>query len=261
MTESRVDIRSLLGGTVVRIHLNAPKANILDTHMYADLVHAFKGVRQRRGLRALVLGAEGPHFSFGASIEEHLPDRIETSLRQLREVLDAITAVHAPTIAAVRGRCLGGGFELALACDLLMAEADAELGCPEIKLGVFAPAASVLLPLRVGDGHACDLLLTGRSVKGADAAQSGLVNRVAEPGRLDEALHDWLQQDFLVRSPAGLRHAALIARRARRRAVREDLPAVELHYLQELLEEPDANEGIRAFLEKRAPHWQEEPEP
>ena len=258
MPDAKLRVESMLGGTIVRMHLDAPKANILDARMYTELRSAFLAAGQRRGLRAVVLGAEGPHFSFGASIEEHLPDHIETSLRQLREVLDAMTALRAPTIAAIHGQCLGGGFELALGCDLVIAEADAQLGCPEIKLGVFAPAASVLLPLRVGEGPACDLLLTGRSCSAEEVMRFGLVNRVAAHGKLEEALQSWLREDFLPRSPAALRHAALMARRARRRAIVDELPMVERHYLHELLRESDANEGIRAFLEKRAPRWSEE---
>src|SRR5208337_480613 len=106
----------------------------------------------------------------------------------------------APTIAAVRGQCLGGGLELALACDLVLAEETAQLGCPEIQLGVFPPAASALLPVRIGAGPAARLVLSGASVKGTDAAAIGLVNRTTAPGQLEAALADWLAAEFLPRS-------------------------------------------------------------
>ena len=255
MSTSKVVVAPILDGRVIRVHLNAPEPNILDTRMNADLLRAFEAVSRDGGVRAVVLGAEGPHFSYGASIQEHLPDAIATALQQLRQVLECLAALPVPTIAAIRGRCLGGGLELVLGCDLVIAEADAEIGCPEIKLGVFAPAASVLLPLRIGEGPACDLLLTGRSASGEEAARFGLVNRVAPPGGLEPALQEWLHAEFLPRSPAALRHAALVARRGRRRAIVEDLPTVEHHYLHQLMREPGATEGIRAFLEKRAPRW------
>ena len=137
-------------GRVARIVLAAPKANILDSGMVATLDRYVRSLLSRADLHAIVFGADGPHFSFGASVEEHLPDQIAGTLDALHGLLRAITDLPAPTIAAIRGQCLGGGLELALACDLLMAEPSARLGCPEIKLGVFPPAASALLPARIG---------------------------------------------------------------------------------------------------------------
>ena len=211
----------------------------------------------RRDLKAIVLTGEGPNFSFGASVQEHLPEQISGTLTRLHGLLRRIAEVPAPTIAAVRGQCLGGGLEVALACDLILAEETAQLGCPEIQLGVFPPAASALLPVRIGAGHAASLVLTGASVSGATAAAIGLVARTAGPGQLDAALAEWLAADFLPRSPSALRYAALAVRRHLVHALEQDLPVIERLYLQDLMSEPDAAEGIRAFLEKRPPHWRQ----
>jgi cyclohexa-1,5-dienecarbonyl-CoA hydratase len=240
---------------VARLILAAPKANIIDRAMIADLERAADELDSRRDLAAVVVGAEGPHFSFGASVEEHLPDQIGDTLACLHHLIGRMTELPAPTIAAVRGQCLGGGFELVLACDLILAEESAQLGVPEIKLAVFPPAASALLPRRIGAGPAAALILTGTSWSGKRAADAGLVTRAVAEGELDSALAEWLTKDFLPRSPAALRLAARAARRSVRRAVEEDLPAVERLYLDELMAEPDATEGIRAFLDKRAPRW------
>lgn len=239
-------------GRVARVILAAPKANILDRAMIAALAAVFEELGPRRDLAAVVLSAEGPHFSFGASVEEHLPGKIGETLSALHALLRRLVELPAPTIAAVRGQCLGGGLELVLACDLILAEETAQLGSPEIKLAVFPPAAAALLPARVGAARASELVLTGASLTGKSAAEFGLVARTAPEGELESQLARWLESDFLPRSPAALRHAA---RRPIHRTLAVDLPELERLYLDELMREPDATEGIRAFLEKRQPRW------
>jgi cyclohexa-1,5-dienecarbonyl-CoA hydratase len=237
---------------VARITLASPKANILDRAMIRELEEAVSQCA-RRPLNALVLTAEGPHFSFGASVQEHLPDQIAGTLRALHALLRRLHEAPAPVIAAVRGQCLGGGFELALACDLIVADNTAQFAVPEIKLAVFAPAASALLPLRVGQALAARLLLTGAAITADEAARSGLVTRVAED--LDAEIERWLESDFLPRSPSSLQFGCRAARMSLRRALGEELTQLERLYLSELMTTPDAEEGIRAFLEKRAPRW------
>jgi cyclohexa-1,5-dienecarbonyl-CoA hydratase len=242
-------------GQVATLVLAAPKANILDRKMMRDLDCIFRGLKSNQNLKAIILAAEGPSFSYGASVREHLPEEIELTLNQLRGLLIAVAKAPAPTIAAVRGHCLGGGFELALACDLIAAEETAQFGCPEIKLGVFPPAASALLPARAGAGWASNIVLTGNTYSGKDLFAAGVVSRLAAAGELDGELERWLESDFLPRSAAALRHAATAARLTVLRALEQDLPLLERIYLDKLMREPDALEGIRAFLEKREPQW------
>jgi len=255
MNASKAKLTFNHDGRTARLTLAAPKANILDRAMMAELEEACDQLDPLTDLRAIVLDAEGPNFSYGASIQEHLPDQIGLALEQLGRLLRRVVGLPAPTIGAVRGQCLGGGFELVLACDLLLAEETAQLGCPEIKLGVFPPAATALLPLRVGANRAAELVLTGASWSGREAAAAGLVTRLAPEGELDTALAAWLEKDFLPRSPAALRHAARALRGGVRRALEENLPELERRYLHELMAEPDATEGIRAYLEKRPARW------
>lgn len=242
-------------GQVVRVLLSAPKANIVDQAMMTGLELAFDQLAANRQLKAIVITSDGPHFSFGASVQEHLPEQIAETLSRLHALLRRIADAPAPTIAAVRGQCLGGGFELALACDLILAEENAQLGCPEIQLGVFPPAASALLPVRIAAGAAAALVLGGASISGSAAAAISLVNRTAAPGQLEVALAEWIAAEFLPRSASALRCAALAVRRPLVRALQEDLPVVERMYLLDLMSDPDAEEGIRAFLEKRPPRW------
>lgn len=240
---------------VARVVLAAPKANVLDRLMIEDLESLFAQLAPRRDLCAIVIASDGAHFSFGASVEEHLPEQIEAALPRLSQLLRTIAAAPAPTIAAVRGQCLGGGLELVLACDLIVAEESAQLGVPEIKLAVFPPAAAALLPVRIGAANASLLALTGRSWNGVEAKQAGLVSRLALTGALDDEVGALLEADFVSRSPAALRHAARAVRTPIVRALEHDLPWLEKLYLEELMREPDAAEGIHAFLEKREPHW------
>jgi cyclohexa-1,5-dienecarbonyl-CoA hydratase len=240
---------------VARLTLAAPTANILDRSMLADLRRLLGELGTGKNLKSIVLIGEGPNFSYGASIQEHLPGAIEAGLEELRQTLTALAHAPAPTVAAVRGRCLGGGLELALACDLILAEADAQMGFPEIRLGVFPPAASALLPVKIGLGPAAYMTLTGANWTGIEAARLGLVARTAPSGQLEAELDQWLASDFLPRSAAGLRHAARAIRRPLLRALEQDLPVLEKMYITELMTGPDAEEGIRAFLEKRPPRF------
>ena len=253
MTKARVELQR--EGRIARVYLAAPKANILDRAMVTELDRIFEQIEALRELRAIVIEGEGLHFSFGASVEEHLPDQIEGALARLGGLIRRVAGAPAPTIAAVRGQCLGGGLELALACDLIVAEEDAQLGAPEVKLGVFPPAAAALLPVRIGAAGAASLILTGQSWTGLQALRQGLVTRMAPPGSLTPMVEGFIDEYFLPRSPAALRHATRAVRRDIIHALYEELPKLDRMYLDELMQETDADEGIRAFLERRDPSW------
>ncbi len=242
------------GGRIARLVLAAPKANILDRHMITELSAALQECAHLEP-HAVVISAEGPHFSFGASVEEHLPAQIAETLAALHGLLRRLAAAPAPTIAVVQGQCLGGGLELALGCDLLLADADARFSLPEIKLGVFPPAGSALLPVKVGAAKAAALTLTGTTLSAAEGLAWGMVTRTAASGRLESELEDWLQKDFLTRPAIALRCAAEAIRWPVRRALDIYLPNIERLYLETLMVSADATEGIRAFLEKREPDW------
>jgi cyclohexa-1,5-dienecarbonyl-CoA hydratase len=253
--ENKVRLELTHHDQIARITLAAPRANILDRAMMLGLGAIVEELAAHSNLKAIVLAGEGQHFSFGASIEEHLPDQISDTLAQLRKLLLKMAQAPAPTIAAVRGQCLGGGFEVALACDLIVAEESAQLGLPEIKLGVFPPAGAALLPLRIGCARAAEMVLTGTSSTTAQAAAAGLINKVFPAGELELQLEGWLQRDFLPRSAPALHFAAQAARRPLMRALEVDLPALERIYLDELMQAADASEGVLAFMEKRQPRW------
>lgn len=239
---------------LLRLRLARPKANLVDAAMIAALHAAVAAHRNHRGLRAVLLDAEGPHFSFGASVEEHLPDRCAAMLASLHALLLAMLEFPAPILVAVRGQCLGGGLELALAGGPIFAAPDAQLGQPEMKLGVFAPAASCLLPYRVNQPDAEDLLLSGRSIGGEEAKAIGLVQTLAADP--EAAALAYFEQHLAGKSAAALACALAAARGAYITAVRSRLSDVEGLYLNRLMQTRDANEGLAAFLAKRPPQWE-----
>ena len=241
-------------GALLRLRLARPKANIVDAAMIAALHAALDAHRADHGLRGVLLDAEGPHFSFGASVEEHLAERCAGMLAALHALIIAMVEFPVPILTAVCGQCLGGGLEVVLAGGPIFATADAKLGQPEMALGVFAPAASVLLPYRVNQPNAEDLLFSGRSVSGEEARAMGLVQVVADdPEATALAYFDTY---LAPKSAAALACAVAAARAPIRRELRERLNEVEALYLDRLMKTRDANEGLAAFLARRAPAWE-----
>ena len=241
-------------GALLRLRLDRPKANLIDAAMIAALGSALAAYRGKPGLRGVLLDAEGPHFSFGASVEEHLPDQCAAMLGSINGLLLSMLEFPAPILVAVRGQCLGGGLEVALACSLIFAAENARFGQPEIKLGVFAPAASGLLPYRVNQPMAEDLLLSGRSIGAAEARSCGLVHAVADDP--EAAALAWFDEHLADKSAAALACAVTAARVGMLNEVRSRLAEVERLYLDRLMQTRDANEGLAAFLEKRKPNWE-----
>ncbi len=239
---------------LLRLRLSRPPANIVDAAMIAALDGALATHRARTTLRGVLLDAEGPNFSFGASVEEHLPASCAQMLASLHALIVAMLEFPAPILVAVRGQCLGGGLEVALAGSLIFSAPDARFGQPETKLGVFAPAASVLLPYRVNRPLAEDLLLSGRSVGADESRAAGLVHSVSD--QPDAAALAYFNQHLAGKSAAALACALAATRGALVRDVRQRLAEVEQLYLERLMRTHDANEGLSAFLAKRKPKWE-----
>ena len=249
-----VGITHDLDGTVTRLTLNRPKANIVDAEMIAALDGAVARAAGDANLVALLIAAEGPHFSFGASVEEHLPETCAAMLTSLHALVRRLLEFPLPVLVAVRGRCLGGGLEVAMAGHRIYASPDAMLGQPEMMLGVFAPAASCLMPERMGQAMAEDLLYSGRSISGEDALRARLVD-VVDPDPEAAAL-TYVERHLKPKSASSLRLAVRAARAGFLRRVSDRLDEVEALYLNELMSTRDAVEGLEAFLAKRTAKWE-----
>ncbi|MBK8256272.1 MAG: enoyl-CoA hydratase/isomerase family protein [Polyangiaceae bacterium] len=237
-------------GQLLRLILNAPKGNILDKTMIGALVEALTEHNSPR-LKAIVFEGAGAHFSFGASVAEHRKEEAPAMLQTFHALFRLLLKMAVPTIAAVRGQCKGGGLELASYCTWIFASPDAALGQPEIKLAVFPPMASVILPWRLGGGAALDLCVSGRTLSAADAHHLGLVSEVNEDPERKALL--FAREQLFPTSASSLRFAERAARSGLAREFDTTLPQLEKLYVDELMETADANEGIAAFLERRKP--------
>jgi len=242
-------------GTRAAFRFFHPKGNIITAEIVAALTAALSTAGENQHLKLITIEGAGPDFSFGAAVGEHAPGEIDRVLPAMHELVYALLDAPAPTAAIVRGRCLGGGFELALACDFILAADDSLFGLPEVALGVFAPAGSILLAERVGAARATRALLKADVQPVSVWADAGLIELTAPASSLAAGTEEWFGTQFAPRSAATLRRAALAARAGVAARVRELLPAVERLYLQDLMHTHDAPEGVAAFLEKRAPRW------
>lgn len=247
-------ITHALEGALLRLRLTRPKANIVDAEMIAALQEAFAAHHDNRDMVAVLVEAEGKHFSFGASVEEHLPESCAAMLKSLHALVKQMLEYPVPVLVAVRGQCLGGGLEVAMAGHTIFAAPDANMGQPEMMLGVFAPAASCLLPGRVGQAQAEDLLYSGRAISGEAAHQIGLVDVLdADP---EAAAIAYVETHLKPKSASSLRLAVRAARAGYCRAVSARLDEVEALYLNDLMSTRDAVEGLNAFLAKRSAKWE-----
>jgi cyclohexa-1,5-dienecarbonyl-CoA hydratase len=231
----------------------APPLNILTRTLLGEIRGALARLSGEPALRVLILDSEGNHFSAGADVGEHMAPQFRAMIPEFLGTVIALAQFPAPVIAVVRGRCLGGGFELAQAADLIVAEEGASFGQPEILLGVFAPAACALLPRRAPHALAAEILFTGDPMDVRRAHAAGLVSRVAPAGEG--------RADAMALAARIARHSGAALRFTKRalalgeRGAEAALRAAGALYVEELMETRDANEGLAAFVEKRRPEW------
>jgi cyclohexa-1,5-dienecarbonyl-CoA hydratase len=241
-------------GPAARLVLDRPPVNVLTIAMLEELAGAVEEAAGHRETRALVLTGAGKSFCAGVDVADHTADRVEAMIHAFARAVGAILAVELPVVAVLNGAALGGGLELALACDLVVARAGAKLGQPEIRLGVFPPAAAALLPRRVGLQRALDLVLTGRTVTAEEAAEMGLVARVFPAEELEAGA-----AEYTARLTGFSRPVLALAKRAvldgLERPLADALDHADRLYLEDLMQLDDPHEGLAAFTEKRMPVW------
>ena len=237
---------------IARIELRHPPLNVIDLPMMEELALALSEIESRPDLAIIVLCGEGKAFSAGVDVAAHTFEKVEEMLGKFHSVIRALVATKKVTIATVHGHCLGGGAELAMVCDIVYTTEDSQWGFPEIKLGCYPPVACAALAALVGQKRAAELILTGRSIRGTEAAQIGLANAVAKDpySAAEECVGHLLQL-----SPAALRvtKKALYAWDAIH--FDKGLARAEKIYFEDLMKTTDAQEGIRAFMEKRPAKW------
>jgi cyclohexa-1,5-dienecarbonyl-CoA hydratase len=245
---------------VARITLNRPPVNVLNIEMMREINDALEGLVDDRAVKVLVLEAaeNSKLFSAGVDVAEHTAERVKEMIETFHRMFRLLDQLEIPTVAVVDGAALGGGCELALFCDMVVASEKASFGQPEIQVGVLPPIAAVALPAICGPKKTFEMVLIGDRVKAAEAERLGLVNVVVPPEQLRTTA------EALVGKLANLSGVIL---RLAKRAVREGmshaghfgeaLAAVEALYLGPLMATDDVHEGLAAFAEKRAPAWKD----
>lgn len=248
---TRIQLRREL--PFARITLSNGKQNVIDIPMMTEFARALEEIESHSEIAVIVLSGAGEHFSGGVDIPSHTPDKAGEMLEKFHTLIRKLVRTTKVTLAAVRGYCLGGGAELAMACDIVVTAESAHWGFPEIKLGCFPPVAAAALAAVVGQKRAAELILTGRTFDGREAVQLGLANRAVSV-KLDEALVEY-EERLKALSPAALAYAKRALYSWDAAHFEKGLARAEEIYLKDLIRSEDAQEGIRAWMEKRQPTW------
>ena len=241
------------------VRLNRPKAlNALNTALMKELMDAFAAFDADEEIGAIVVSGDGRAFAAGADIKEMADaGAVEMLQRDNISVFDRIRAIKKPVIAAVSGYALGGGCELAMSCDMIVASESAKFGQPEINLGVIPGAGGTQrLTHAVGKAIAMEMVLNNRTLSAAEAEHYGLVNRVVPVERyLEEALE--LAAEIAARAPLAVQIGKQAVNQAFESSLAEGL-AAERRLFYFLFASQDQKEGMQAFIEKRPPEWKGE---
>lgn len=238
----------------VCISLRNPPLNAIDIPMMEELARSLADIEGRADISFIVIGGEGKAFSAGVDVAAHLPDKVEEMLGKFHSVIRALVASKKVTIALVHGHCLGGGAELAMVCDMVFTTQSAQWGFPEIKLACYPPVACTALAALVGQKRASELILSGRTISGTDAAEIGLANRAVPDSELDAVVEECLTH-LRKLSTAALAIAKKASYAWDSMHFDKGLARAEKIYFEDLMETADAQEGVRAFMAKREPRW------
>ena len=239
---------------MARLRLDNPPLNIIDLAMMEELSQALADIEPRADISILILSGSQQAFSAGVDVAAHAPEKVEEMLAKFHGVIRALVSSRKVTIAAVHGHCLGGGAELAMVCDLVYTSELATWGFPEIKLACYPPVAVTALAALAGQKQAADLVLTGRSITGKEAAAIGLANAVVPEVDLEHAVQEAVQH-LTALSPAALAIAKKAIYAWDSMHFDKGLARAEKIYLDELMKTDDAQEGVKAFMHKREPKW------
>jgi cyclohexa-1,5-dienecarbonyl-CoA hydratase len=243
---------------VARIKLNKPPLNVLDIAMMREINHALERLDDDPSVKVLIFEAvEGSKaFSAGVDISEHTADKVNEMIDVFHKIFRLLDRLEIPTIAVVGGAALGGGCELALFCDMVIASEKASFGQPEIQVGVLPPIAVVALPEIIGPKKTMEMVLTGDRIRADEAEQLGLINKVVPPEELQAASVEFVEK-LTKLSGAVLRLTKRTVRVGSVGSFNDGLTAVEKVYLGPLMDTEDAHEGLAAFIEKRPPVWKD----
>ncbi len=248
-------ISATFGNGIATLLLDRPPLNIINLEMIDEMLSGIDQALRRDDIKVLVLKSGlDDVFSGGADVKEHMPATAEKLIHRFEQLVSKLLAFRHPTVSVVQGRCLGGGMELALACDFVLATETATFGQPEVNVGVFPPAAAVLYPRLAGLKNSYKLILTGQTITAREARSMGLVTDVVEDGKFASSLEQLLNA-LTSKSSVALEFAKRATLENLSLPVEQALRNSSSLYLDELMKREDPEEGLSAFLEKREPVW------
>jgi cyclohexa-1,5-dienecarbonyl-CoA hydratase len=239
---------------VTHLTFNRPKHNVFDIDMMHELNAQLDAVQADSGLKCLVLRGAGPSWCAGVEVGDHKPEAADAMIAVFNGIFERIHRLEVPVIAAVHGACLGGGMEVAIACDIIVAAPKAVFGQPEIKLGFFPPYAAIRLPQIVGPARAVEICTTGKRYTAAEARDMGLVGHLTEENRLEETIAG-ITADIADCSPLIIRLNKRAVNRHLGLGFSAALGGVSDLFLHTLMKTEDTLEGIASFEERRRPVW------
>jgi cyclohexa-1,5-dienecarbonyl-CoA hydratase len=239
---------------VARVWLARPKHNVMNIPMMKELNRILESLKQDISLKCLVILGEGPSWCAGVDVGDHKPDMVDEMISTFNRIFELIEGLDIPTIAAVQGACLGGGMEVAIACDIIIASRKALFGQPEVKLGFFPPYAAIRLPALVGPAKAIDICTTGRTFGADEALSLGMISRSVDPDQFDGAVAKMIEE-IQTSSPLILRLNKLAVKKHLGMDCDKALAGVSDMFLNTLMKTEDTLEGIASFYEKRKPVW------
>ena len=239
---------------VARIILNRPKFNMMDIDMIKEINGLLEGFVSDQDLKCVVFDAEGKHFCTGVEVADHKPDKVDQMIPNFNRIFELLEQIDVPVVAMVQGFCLGGGMELAIACDVIVADKGATFGQPEIKVGFFPPYAAIRLPHLVGPAKAIEICTTGKFYSADEAQGLGMVAHVAEEGQLAETAAK-IVKEIQGNSPLIIRLNKKAVRQHLGLDFKEALAGVSDLFLNGLMKTEDTLEGIASYEEKRKPEW------
>ena len=240
---------------VARLTLNRPPLNVLNIAMMKEINQVLESIQNDTSLKVLVITGTGKAFSGGVDVGDHIGDKVNEMIEVFHRMFRLLNALPQPTLAVLNGAALGGGCELAVFCDMVISLDTAKIGQPEIKVGVFAPIASIVFPKLLSMKKALELQFTGDAIDAQEAARIGLINQAVPADQLEEAANTMIQK-LATLSGTVLSYTKKSTYLGLESNFEDTLKKVEHVYLKELMVTKDAEEGLQAFLEKRNPVWQ-----
>ncbi len=247
-------IKTSVQDGVAELTLARPEYNVLNIAMMEEINSALESLNAGRDLKALVIRAKGKVFSAGVDVAEHTDELAGKMIETFHRMFRLLDKFEAPTIALVHGSALGGGCEVAMFCDMILASERAKFGQPEIKVGVFPPIAALRMPQTMTAAKAYEFLLTGDSWKAEELLKQGVINQVYPVDEFQAKSAEFISA-LTANSGVVLRLTKKAIRTGLNRSFTEALGDVEDIYLKELMTTADAHEGLTAFMEKRAAKW------